>query len=95
MFRRFRTVIRNTRFNEELQAIKSEVKRADEFIRGIEWQLSRKPESGTKVGPEYHVWTFPVLDALDLPELVVYYTFNDDNVWLLSIKRASDITWHD
>lgn len=90
-----RSVIRNETFAKQLQDIKPGARRADEFMRGIEWILSRHPESGTQVGPNYHVWAFPVLDALDLPELIVYYTFNDDNVWLLSIKRAKDITWHD
>ena len=44
-----RTVVYESEFDDELEEIEPEFERADEFIRGTEWVLSRDPESGTCV----------------------------------------------
>jgi len=79
-----RTVIRSKEFDQELSAIEPDVKRADEFIEGAETILSREPEIGHKIGNSrvYFIagWTV---------DLNLYYTFNEDEVILLSICKMA------
>jgi hypothetical protein len=79
-----RTIIKDTRFEQEMEAIEADVKRADEFIEGVENILSRDPESGHRLGNSY-VYFIPGWTV----DLNVYYTFNDNEVFLLSICRMT------
>lgn len=79
-----RTIIRNQRFADELAAIESDIQRADEFMKGVETVLSREPDSGHRLG-QSHVWFIPGWTV----DLNVYYTFNDDEVYLLSICKMT------
>jgi len=79
-----RTIIRNHRFAQELEAIESDIERADEFMIGVENVLSREPNSGHRLG-ESHVYYIPGWTV----DLNVYYTFNDDEVFLLSICKMA------
>ncbi len=90
-----RDVIHTERYEKELRAVYKDVKRADEFIRGTEWEICRYPESGEQHG---NVWGKPITDLPDQPPLVLYYTFNDNFIWLMSIKKfnhRSDVKWLD
>jgi hypothetical protein len=69
-------------------ALISDVRRADEFIEGAEWVLSRSPWEGTPVGPMSSVWFLPMEEVPDLPLVVLYYCFDDDYVWFLCIETV-------
>ena len=81
-----REVFHQPQFEKELREIESDIKRVDEFVRGAEWQICRDPESGKMVEGAPNVWGVPITDIPDQPPLVLYYTFNDRFIWLISIK---------
>jgi hypothetical protein len=79
-----RTVVRHELFEADAEEIlSSSTATADEFLEAVEFVLSRRPESGYQVSP--NVWWIP---AYTLP-LVVYYTFDDTHVYLLSLQRTT------
>ncbi len=80
-----RTIIEESRFTQELSLIESDAKRADEFIDGAKYILSRNPEFGNCIGDNSNVWTLALVEIHDHPPLVLYYTFDDSRVWFLSI----------
>lgn len=79
-----RTIIREPRFEQEMAAIEPNVQRADEFLEGVETILSRDPQYGHRLG-DSHVYFIPGWTV----DLNIYYTFNDDEVFLLSICRMA------
>lgn len=83
-----RTVVRTHRFELELQSLlQSGAKAADEFIEATEWALSRRAEIGSPVTTDNPpVWFLPVVDVPRVDPLVVFYTFDKDCVYLLSIQ---------
>lgn len=74
-------------FDAELKGIEDDFERADKLIQGIEWVLQRDPESGTKVSTNPPVWFIPAIEVVDLP-YVIFYTFDDRKVCMLSIRVA-------
>lgn len=82
-----RTVIKDPLFEQQLQEIlRTDVEGADEFIRGVEEILSRAPELGRRPNERSSVWlvvTNP--SAQRRSPLVIFYTWNDSTVNLLSI----------
>jgi hypothetical protein len=85
---KLREIIEESQFTVELQEIEPDAIRADEFVDGAKWVLSRNPEYGTKIGQL--VWFIPMLRSLSEPSMVLYYTFDADRVFLLSIQIAAD-----
>lgn len=81
-----REVIYFKSFEKDLRAIDSDAKRSDEFIRGAEWTLCRYPRFGTQVAADPDVWFLPIFDTTDGPSVILYYTFNDRYIGLLSIQ---------
>jgi hypothetical protein len=81
---KLREIIRNHRFEDELRAIQSHVKRADELVDGVEIILARSPECGSQL-EDSHVWFVPGYTVT----LAVYYTFDEDHVILLSVKEIA------
>jgi hypothetical protein len=64
-------------------------KGADEFIEAIEWALARRPEIGSMVTTDDPpVWFIPTVSVDRVTPLTVYYTFDADRVYLLSIQVA-------
>lgn len=84
-----RDAIYTERFEDELRAIESNARRADEFLRGAEWTLCREPTAGTRLRRESDVWFLPMAETPTSEVLNVYYTFNDETVFFLSIVAAS------
>lgn len=84
---RLRTIIRDAVFEAEMQKIEGDVQKADEFLRGAETVLSREPEAGHHVGGGSHVRFLPGYTV----DLAIYYTFDDANVYLLSIRKVAPI----
>ncbi len=88
---RIRTVIKELEFEESLARIVVDAREADDFVRGVEWDLARNPVGGWPIGEGSPVWFIPIRELVDwLPVLVIYYTFDENNVWLLDI----DISEH-
>lgn len=79
---KLRTVVREKRFSDELAEIVPDIQRADEFMEGVETILRREPTYGHRLGNS-QVYFIPGW-AVDLN---IYYTFDDDEVFLLSICR--------
>lgn len=89
---RQRTVIRERDFEDHLAVIVKEFPRAGQFVEGAEWVLSRDPLFGFQVALESPVWFLPIQEVTTIPPIHVYYTFDDDHVWLLEI-RVDRLVW--
>ena len=76
------------RFERELARIEPNTRRADEFLEGAIEILATNPFYGTQLDPGSAVWFLPIADIPSLPKLWLYYSFDDDNVILLSIEKA-------
>jgi hypothetical protein len=66
-----------------MSQIESNVPRADEFVEGVETILSRQPESGFQIG-DSSIW-FVAGHTVDA---AIYDTFDEANVYFLSIKKV-------
>lgn len=91
-----REVIYTEKYEKELRAIDSDVKRVDEFVRGVEWEICRFPETGKRKDESKNVWGKPINDLPDQPPVVLYYTFNDQYIWFLSIRKfehETEVNW--
>jgi len=82
---KYREIVEEHRFAEELQAIEKDARKADEFVDGAKWVLSREPRTGTRIG-KTHVWFLPIAESQLVDPVVLYYTFDDDAVYFLSIR---------
>ncbi len=80
---RRRTIVYDPLFEEQMAEFEPNIKRADEFIEGAETILSRSPESGFQL-EDSSVWFVPGHTV----DLVLYYTFDENHVYFLSIQRA-------
>lgn len=71
-------------FVKELEEIEPDVVRADEFIHGVEYLICQFPDRGKHKDTVRNVWAWAMNEY---PNVVLYYTFNDKYIWLLSIKK--------
>jgi hypothetical protein len=74
------------RFENEFREIMPDIRRADEFLAGVDWKLSRNPETGVLAYPDSAVWMLFMHELPESPSLTIYYTFDDEYVYLLSIQ---------
>ena len=84
---KMREVVEEHRFVFELQALIPNARRADGFVDGAKWTLSRDPFRGRRIG-NTHVWFLPMEEIPGLLPIVLYYTFDDDYVNFLSIQET-------
>lgn len=84
-----REVIWCEAFEAGLRILEPNAQRADEFVRGAEWTLCREPTVGHQVAPESHVWMLSMADPPGHPCVVLYYTFNDEFLWFLSVQLVA------
>lgn len=82
-----REIIEEHRFTLELAALFPKAQRADEFIDGAKWTLSRDPFSGRRIGNS-HVWFLSIEQIAGILPIILYYTFDDDYVNFLSIQES-------
>ena len=86
-----RQIIEEHLFSAQLQDLVPNSKRADEFVAGAVWALARDPEIGTQMRPGSLVWAVPINEyAPGVGKVVIYYTFNDERVHLISIEETPD-----
>jgi len=81
-----RGIRKEPQFEQELLQLGFDPVRADEFVEGAEWVLSRYPDAGTKIAK--NVWFLPI--GRPSLGLSLYYTFDEDRVYFLSLQRASE-----
>jgi hypothetical protein len=81
---RFREIVEEEQFLDEKQGLDPDPVRADEFIEGAVFVLSRNPKAGKQVGE--HVWFLPMAQS----DLGLFYTFDNDHVYLLSLQRSPE-----
>jgi len=84
-----REIIENPRFVEERNALDPNVRRMDEILRGVCGVLSKNPRLGKETANP-RIWAMPT-EEYDTAPLVVYYSFNEQCVWLESLVRAEDV----
>jgi hypothetical protein len=84
-----RTIVREQLFEKQLKRIEKDFERADQFIQGVEWVLCKNPEAGYQVRDDSPVWGIAAQPDLTAEPVVVYYTFNDTHVYLLSIRAVA------
>jgi hypothetical protein len=79
-----RTVLWEHKFEAELRKIEPDAKRGDALVSGAEWVLAKAPTKGTHM-PRTHVWTFFLRDIPKGRSLTIYYTFDADQVYFMSV----------
>jgi hypothetical protein len=84
----FRVVIKNPRFERELHRAEPDPRKADEAVEAMEFALARHPERGFPVASLF-IWPIYVRAV----EHVVYYTFDDVQVELVSLRASSEDSW--
>lgn len=81
-----RNIAREPLLEQELMQLGLDAISADEFTRGAEWILSRDAEYGTRVAKD--VWFLPVAQHSPPISASLYYTFDENRIYFLSIRRA-------
>lgn len=81
-----RTVVWEDSFLRDLYRIQSDRRKADLFIEGAEQYLVRAPDSGVQIYEGSPVWMISVPEIANFPPLSLFYAFNDDYVFALSIR---------
>jgi hypothetical protein len=79
-------VIREHRFERELRALIRGAREADAFVEAAEFVLARDPLAGQETEHQ-PVWALP-MPLIGGSQIVLYYTFNESTVWLLSIVKV-------
>jgi hypothetical protein len=72
-----------------LKEIIKDAPTADDFVFGAKNRLARSPEEGKRLA-ESHVWFLPMTEQPNLMPVVLYYTFDEDSVILLSITETTN-----
>jgi hypothetical protein len=86
---KYRQIVRSPLFEQDLAQLGFDPVRADEATEAAEWVLSRNPRRGMQVAKD--VWFLPMWEpAGKMRPVNLYYTFNDDNIFFLSLKLASE-----
>jgi hypothetical protein len=85
---KLREIVEEHQFVKELQAIEKDSEKADEFIDGAKWALSRRAEIGTQIGKS-HVFFLPVAFSSAVGPVVLFYAFDENRVFFLSIRKSS------
>ena len=85
---RYREIVKNPLFEQDLSKLEFDAVRADEFTQGAEFILSRNPEYGTKISRD--VWFLPMWQPSEGRSVSLYYTFDQDHVYFLAVQPASE-----
>ena len=87
---KLRTVFREPAFELDLRNLIEKSRDADEFLENAEMTLARNPRIGSRVTTSGHqVWFLPMIIEQRIKHpLILYYTFDADNVYLLHVQYA-------
>jgi len=89
----FRTVIKTKEFEESLKQIEPNLLRADEILLAVEWYLARTPRLG--IIQKNKVKMIPISEFAIPKPVILYYTEDEQNVYLLSIEESPDFPNND
>jgi hypothetical protein len=85
-------VVESDLFAAKRDMLNPDVKRLDEILEGITFNLARSPEQGFPVSPDRRVWFMKTVDWVrDLPQVRIWYRFDDATVELLTIEKVDDL----
>jgi hypothetical protein len=85
---KLREIIEERKFEFEWDKLKTEYpERVDDFVEGAKWFLARRPERGQRIG-NTGVCFIASESVRDILPMVIYYTFDQDYVNLLSIVET-------
>jgi hypothetical protein len=84
-----RTIIYEHPFIEDLYRIQSNPIKADIFIEAVEKYLILAADTGVRIYEGSPVLIVPILEVHGFPKLTVFYTYNTDYVYCLSIREFS------
>lgn len=84
---KYREIVEEPRFIEELKAIEKDARKADEFVEAAKWVLSREPQNGDRLG-NTHVFSLPIAESPVVDPVVLFYTFDANCVYFLSIRKV-------
>jgi hypothetical protein len=85
---KYREIVKNPLFEQDLSKLEFDAVRADEFTEGAEYVLSRNPEYGTKIAK--NVWFLPMWRPSEGKSVNLYYTFDSDHIFFLALQAASE-----
>lgn len=83
-----REVVESRRFSRERDELQPDVERWDEIFFGIDWALCQNPEEVGKETSVPGIRAIPIILPPGEGNLLVYYTYNDERVTLLSVREA-------
>ena len=88
--RKLWTIVKEPRFELELRDLLGQgAKGADEFIEASEWILARRPNAGSLITTDDPmVYYLPIARVERVDPLILYYTFDDEKIYFLSIRFA-------
>jgi len=84
----YREIVEEHTFSAELKALGHDARRLDEFIDGAKWVLSRECAAGTRIGSSV-VWFYSIAVSKAVDPVVLFYTFDKDHVFFLSIRKTT------
>jgi hypothetical protein len=83
-----RSVVYHPQFEDDRRRFSEEFgldfSRFDDFIRGVESKLARKPEFGSLMDRETGIWMCPAADVFPV-RVSVFYTFDETHVHVLAL----------
>jgi hypothetical protein len=80
-----RGVVQEREVSQDIEIAKKTYRLVDDAICGIEWTLSRNPQAGTHRSGPYWIYAQNGFKVHRIPEIVVLYSFTDDQVTLCAI----------
>jgi len=83
----FREIIEQQQFKEDKRKLRHSAKRLDEILDGVTWTLTRLPECYPNI-PETDVYLAKTDAFSDVPALYVWFTFDENYVYLEGIEEA-------
>jgi hypothetical protein len=84
-----RTIVEEQIVQEKIDSARKKFKRLDDIYNGLSWRLSREPESGVSIGkrsPNIFLAKIDPAGDVDLPGILVIYSYNDDHVNILDMR---------
>lgn len=82
-----REICREPRYESEASGIFGSDRKADEFLEGIDFELSREPTAHS-IQLAGGIRAVKTIDKPAWPAVVVYFLIEDHKVTLLSIRRC-------
>lgn len=85
-----RNIVEDSLFATQKRKLKHSARRLDSILDGITWALARKPEQFPRVPDTEKLYLAKTDPFPGAPRMYVWYTFDEKNVYLLSIEEAQE-----